>query len=398
MKVMRNATPRARRAGYVLILAALGLLAASCGGEQPAQQTQAPPVTVAQPQVRDIHNYGVFTGSSRAVESADVMARVSGTLETIAFEPSSVVAAGDTLFTIEETRYRAARDAAQAALRSAEANLLRAETELKRVEKASRSKAVSEMDVDRSRADRDMARAEVSAARARLDDAELNLSYTKVVAPIDGVVSRNLVDRGNLVGQAGPTHLTTVKRLRPIHVYFHAPETAVLNYLAQRRAAATNGDEFSVVGVPARVELANETGYPHQGVIDYVDNRVDPRTGTVELRLRLDNEDLSLFPGLFVRIKVEGPAITGAVLVPETAVGSDLGGKYVLTVDADNVVRQLYVQLGAVQEDGTVHVRQGLRGDETIVVNGLAFARPGSPVTPLTAEQMAAMKKQGGQG
>lgn len=371
----------------------LTVLAASCGQSPEAQQQQAPPVTVSKPVVRDIQEYKIFTGSSRASESADVVARVAGILESVEFVPSSLVETGDLLFTIEETKYRAARDAAEASLASAKADLLRAETELQRVVKASKSRAVSEMDVDRARADRDMGEANVSSAQAKLDDAELNYSYTKVLSPISGVVSRNLVDAGNLVGNTGSTVLTRVNQLKPMYVYFHAPESVVLRYLAMNKENRGNKPRDRAPN-EARIELANETGFPHVGVLDYVDNEVDPRTGTIELRVRLENEEMNLFPGLFVRVKVTGQAISGAVLVPETALGSDLGGKYILTVNEENTVVQNYVVLGSPQEDGTVHIQSGLKGDETIVVDGLMFARPGATVTPLTAEQFEAMKKQ----
>lgn len=392
MKVLNMNIRQNRVLPAAVLVLILGL--AGCGGDtQQAAAPQAPPVTVSSPTVRTIQQYAVFTGSSRAVQSADVTARVSGTLETVDFEPSSPVKQGDLLFTIEETKYRAARDAAQAALASAQANLDRSEVELKRVEKASRSRAVSEMDVDRARADRDMARANVSSARAALDEAELNYSYTRVTAPFDGVVNRNLVDAGNLVGQGGPTLLTRINRIQPIYVYFHVPESVVLAYLSSGKRAEKYETGHSDP-LPAHVELANETGFPHAGVVDFIDNEVDVRTGTIELRVRLENEDLALFPGLFVRVKVTGEDIPDAVLVPETAVGSDLGGKYVLIVDENSTVQQIYVELGASQEGGTIHIVKGLKGDETIVVNGLMFARPGSKVTPLTAEQFEAMKKQ----
>lgn len=381
--------------GPTLLMAilAFGVLVAGCGESQQAAQMQAPPVTVSKPEARTIQEYNLFTGSTRAAESADVVARVAGTLESVDFEPSARVSKGDLLFTIEATKYKAAYDSAVAALRSAEADLLRAETELKRVEKASRSRAVSEMDVDRSRADRDMAKARVSSAQASLDEAALNLSYTQVRSPIDGVASRNLVDVGNLVGQSGPTLLTRVNKLQPIYVYFHAPESVVLRYLARHKDNVGRDPHQGGV-TEARIELANEENYPHVGVIDFIDNEVDRRTGTIELRVRLDNEDHSLFPGLFVRVRVTGQEIPDAVLIPETAVGSDLGGKYVLTIGENNIVEQKYVTLGAPQEDGNVHVQKGLEGTETIVVSGLMFARPGAPVTPLTAEQFEAMKKQ----
>jgi RND family efflux transporter MFP subunit len=149
--------------------------------------------------------------------------------------------------------------------------------------------------------------------------------------------------------------------------------------------------------VKAFVALANEAGFPHEGHIDYVDNEVDTATGTIEVRLVLENKQLEIFPGLFVRVKVVGEDIPDAVQVPETAVGTDLGGKYVLTVGQGNIVEQKYVTLGEPQEEGLIHIREGLDGDETLIVNGLVFARPGLPVTPLTPEQFAAMKAQAAQ-
>ena len=370
----------------------LGFGLVSCGSQEQLAR-QAPPVTVGKPTVATIRAYEIFTGSSRAIMSADVVARVAGALETIEFEASSAVKAGDLLFTIEATRYRAEHDAAEASLKSAEADLLRAETELRRTEKASENRAVSEMDVDRARADRDMATAAVGLAKANLDNAALQLSYTRVTAPFDGVVSRNLVDVGNLVGQSGPTLLTRINKLQPIYIFFHAPESLVLNFLAGRdREEIPEGgkDEQAAAGVA----LANETGFPHRGVIDYIDNEVDARTGTIEMRVRLANEDLAIFPGLFVRIKVTGPKFPDAVLVPEVAVSTDLGGKYVLIVGENNIVAQQFVTLGAPQDSGLVHIKDGLTGDETLIVNGLMRARPGLPVTPLTPEQFKAMQEQ----
>ncbi|MCK9994792.1 MAG: efflux RND transporter periplasmic adaptor subunit, partial [Candidatus Krumholzibacteria bacterium] len=361
--------------GFMILV--LGL--AGCGSEEPPARP-APPVTVGKPTVSTVREYSIFTGFSRAVESADVVARVAGVLETVDFEPSSNVQKGDLLFTIEKTRYQALRDAAVASEASAEADLLRAETELKRVEKASKSRAVSEMDVDRARADRDMAIAAVSLAKANLSEAELNFSYTDVVSPLDGVVSRRLVDAGNLVGQDGPTKLTRVNKLKPIYVYFHAPESGVLNYLSARPEGGVQAAQQD--HIKAQVALANESGYPHTGVIDYVDNEVDATTGTIEMRVVLENENRQIFPGLFVRVKVTGKKIPDAVQVPAVAIGTDLGGKYVLAVGENNIVEQIYVTPGEPQEEGLVHIKDGLDGTETIIVNGLMFARPGMPVTP----------------
>jgi len=379
--------------GGILILS-LGLI--GCGAEEPPAR-QAPPVTVGKPTVSTVREYAIFTGFSRAVESADVVARVAGNLESVDFQPSTPVKKGDLLFTIEKTKYKALRDAAVAAVHSSEADLLRAETELKRVEKASRSRAVSEMDVDRARADRDMAVATVASTNAKLDEAELNLSYTDVVSPIDGVVSRQMVDPGNLVGQSGPTQLTRVNKVQPIYVYFHVPESAVLRYLRNKPKDMSKEIHSEDQG-EARVALATDTGYPHLGHIDYIDNEVNSATGTIEMRVVLENDNLQIFPGLFVRVKVTGPPIPDAVQVPAVAVGTDLGGKYVLVVGENNIVEQKYVTLGEPQEGGLVHIAEGLTGTESIIVNGLVFARPGLPVTPLTPEQFKAMQAKAAQG
>ncbi len=380
------------RSGLALTMIALLIAVTSCGKEEVAVTRKAPPVTVLKPTVGPVDEFAIFTGSCRAFESAKIVARVAGTLESVEFEVSSSVKTGDLLFTIEDERYIAARDVAQANVKSAEADLLRSETELRRVEKASKSRAVSEMDVDRARADRDMAVASVASAKARLADAELDLSYTKVHAPIDGFVSRNLVDVGNLVGQGEATLLTRINKVTPIFVYFHAPESVVLNFLAIGRQEKEKGDDRSVKMV--HVALANDEGFPHNGYIDFIDNEVDPNTGTIELRARLENKDELIFPGLFVRVKVSGQTIPDAVLILETALGTDLGGKYVLTVGEGNIVEQKYVTLGSAQGDGTIYIKSGLEGEELVIVGGLMIARPGMPVQPLTAEQFEAMKKQ----
>jgi RND family efflux transporter MFP subunit len=375
----------------------LCLALVSCGGQVQQEGPKAPTVTVGQPVLKTIRNYQIFTGFSRAIESADVMARVAGILDTVEFEPSTELKKGTLLFTIEKEKYQAARDSAHAGLKSAEADLLRAKAELKRMESASESDAVSEVSVDRARADRDMAIASVDAAKAALDDAELKLSYTQVTSPIDGFVSRNLVDAGNLVGEGGPTLLTRVNKLQPIYVYFNVPESIVLEILEYGSERKKRGEEDKPKKNEAWVALANDEGFPHPGEIDYIDNQVNPETGTIEMRVRLENEDLVLFPGLFVRVKIPGPELPDSVLIPEAAVGTDLGGKYVLLVGENNIVEQRYVDLGQPQDEGLVHIVKGLDGSETVIVNGLMFARPGMPVIPLTPEQFEAMQREAGE-
>jgi len=385
-------TPRPH---HLLIVVTLGLIATGC---EKATPPAAPPpeVTVATPEIRDLRESVIFTGNLRARQAVEIRARVSGTLETVAFEPSERVAAGQLLFVIEQDYYRAVRDEAQAALESAQAELARAEADLDRLEKAIRSNAVSQQDLDTARAVRDQGKAAVLGAQARLAKAELDLGYTEVRSPIAGQVGRNLVDAGNIVGGAEATLLTTVNDIDPIYAYFDAPEWIVLRLLAGRRQAEARGDSAgsafaSLEGEPnALVALAGEDGFPHAGWIDYIANTVDPQTGTIQIRAILPNDDNVLFPGLFVRVRLLGAPKPGQILVDEKAIGTDLGGKYVYTVGEGNVVERVYVTVGERQQDGMVVIQHGLTGDESYIADGILRARPGMPVTPLTADQVAA--------
>jgi len=350
-----------------------------CGSGAP-EAPPPPEVTVGQPVKRPVERYAEFTGTTRAIEFAEIRARVSGALEQILFEPSAKVEAGDVLFEIERGTYRAARDGARAQLASAQAQLAKASSDLERIEEASQYRAVSESDVDQARAARDEAHAAVLTARARLEQATIELEYTRVETPISGRVGRNLVDAGNLVGTGEPTLLTTVNRDQPIYVYFDAPESLVLALLEERRQGPREeADRGKVL-----VATAADEGFPHEGKVDFIDNTVNTGTGTIELRAVLPNAENVLFPGLFVRVRLLAGTNDAAVLVHERAIGTDLAGKYVLVVGDENLVELRHVTLGPVQDDGTVVVEDGLEGDETYIVNGLLRARPGFPVTPQT--------------
>jgi len=353
-------------------------------------------VTVATPEIRDVLTYAEFTGTTRAIASVVVRARVTGVLQEVRFTPAAEVREGEILFVIEQTQYEAARDQARAAVRSAEADLALAQSNLERVRIAIETEAVSEQDLDRAEAQREAAEAAVLSARAQLVDAERSYSYTLVRSPVAGQVGRNLVDVGNLVGQGEATELTTVNTLDPIFVYFNAPESAVLSFLAARSELADKAVDSAVVAEVGKlyVGTAAEEGFPHEGRIDFIGNTVDPATGTIELRGVLENADRTLFPGLFVRVRAPGRLRPAAVLVEEAAIGTDLGGKYLMIVGEGGIVEQRHVELGQVQDDGSVVVVSGLDSGETYIVNGLLRARPGLPVTPLTREQAAEMERR----
>ncbi len=366
----------------------LAVLIAGCGGDD-GPRFAAPQVTVTQPVRQDVTPFVEFTGTTRSIASAEVRARVAGRLESMAFTPSTVVNEGDLLFVIEREQYQADRDEADAGLRSANAQLALAESNLERIKMARESEAVSEQDLDRAVAQKDQADARVMSAEAQLSVAELNYSYTLVRSPITGQVSRRLVDIGNLVGSSEQTLLTTVNAMQPIFVYFEAPERVVLNLLALKAAEVAERPESDTLS-NAYVATAIDTMFPHVGKIDYIDNTVDPTTGTIQIRAVLPNDDLVLFPGLFVRVRVPARAVRDAILVDERAIGTDLGGKYLYVLGDSSVVDQRYITIGYTTDDGMALITQGLDGTETYIVNGMLRARPGFPVAAMTEEEVAA--------
>ena len=364
------------------LLLAAALAAAGCGSGPPAPPQFPPPeVTVAQPVQRDVTWYQEFTGRTAAVAAVDVRARVNGVLEAVHFTPSSDVRRGARLYTIERAPYVAARNAAEADVRTVEANLARARSDLARLEQAVRTNAVSARDVDRARAEVAQTEANLLGRQARLEQAELDLSYTEIRAPISGLIGRSRLDAGNVVGAADPAPLATIRRIDALYAYFDASETLLLEILGQE--GQTPDRPVSEDRLPIHLGLADEDGWPHEGLIDYMDNAVDPDTGTLQVRGRFPNPTGKLFPGLFARLRVPGPVQQDALLVEERAIGTDLGGKYVLVVGADDVVELRHVELG-VLEGGLRVVTAGLRAGERYVTNGLQRARPGLPVTPVT--------------
>jgi len=376
---------RIRSLGAALLTATV---LGACGGG--GQEGPPPPeVTVTKPERRDVQRYAEFTGNTRAIEYAEIRARVSGTLEEMRFVPARFVEENDILFIIEPEPYQASFDEARAAVAATHAELARAESDLERIQQAIQTNAVSQQDLDRAQATRDQADAAVLGAEARLVQASIDLGYTQVRTPVPGQVSRNYVDLGNLVGAGEATLLTTVTRIDPIFVYFDVPEQAVLLLARALRDTTLTEEQLARVG-EVLVGTADEEGFPHRGEIDFIDNTVNPATGTIEVRAVIANSGNILFPGLFVRIRVLGGLQPDAILVHERAIGTDLGGKYVLLVGDDNVVEQQYVVLGPIQDDGTVVIEEGLDGSESYIVNGMLRARPGFPVTPQTEAEVAA--------
>jgi len=365
-----------------LVLTTMSLVVAvSCGGA-PEMAAPAPPeVTVATPDVRDVTVFAEFVGTTEAYQSVEIRARVQGYLEKMAFEPSEFVRKGQLLFVIEPEPYEAMRDRAAAGLKAAEANLRRAESDLERLEQAVRTNAVSQQEVTRARAERDQASAAMLEAEAALTNAQIQLDYTEVESPIDGLVSRNYVDLGNLVGGVEATLLTTVRRIDPISAYFELSERFVARILEERGGHHNPGEKEPV---PATL-LLEETGLEIEGILDSLENTVDAATGTIRVRGIFPNPDARIFPGFFVRVRLPGELFEDALVVQETALGTDLGGRYLMIVGDGDIVERRYIEPGQLQDDNTRLILDGLQPDERYIVKGLQRARPGMPVTPKTA-------------
>lgn len=364
----------------ILLLLTITFSCAPDGAEAPPP---APPeVTVAVPQQRDVMGFQEFTGRTEAIESVEIRARVAGVLERQEFRASSVVRKGQLLFVIEPEPYVARRDGAVADVKQWEAELARANSDLERLERAVRTNAVSQQEVDRARAEVLQSEANLLGAKAELQQAELELSYTEVRAPITGLVSRRRVDLGNLVGSGENTLLTTIARIDPIYAYFDVSERIVLEMMAASGTGIAERPADREDRTLAYLGLANDEGYPHEGWIDYIDNTVDVNTGTIQVRGVFPNDGGMLFPGLFARIRVPTVLREGALLVQERAIGTDLGGKFLLIVGEGDVVELRHVELGQLEDDGMRVILEGLAPGERYIVNGLQRARPGLPVTP----------------
>jgi RND family efflux transporter MFP subunit len=383
---------------------------AACSGQSNEYVEPPPPkVTVAKPLQQEVTDYLEFTGTTQAFEEVEVRARVAGFLESMNFTPGTKVEKGDLLFVIDPRQYQAELNAANAELSSAEAQLKRAEIEFNRAEKLFKQKAGAETDVVKWRGQRDVARADVLRAKAKVEKAALDLSYTKVTAPITGRVGRNLVDLGNLVGEREPTLLTTVTRYDPMYAYFNLNERDLLKVMAMNRKKVQDKgldpaeDPEIEADIPVFLQLANEEDYPHRGKLDFAESGVDKETGTLQLRGVFPNPGPApvLIPGLFVSLRMPVAKRDNALLVTERAIGSDQSGRFLLAVNNENMVEKRPIRMGQLV-DGLRVIEEGLQPDESVVVIGLQRARPGAKVDPqqtdmksLTASALKAAAESG---
>ncbi|NMX93468.1 MULTISPECIES: multidrug efflux RND transporter periplasmic adaptor subunit MexE [unclassified Pseudomonas] len=359
-------------------LALLAVLVMSACGKAPEQAAAMPAskVSVAKVLEQPVNEWDEFTGRLEAPETVQIRPRVSGQIDQVAFTEGALVKKGDLLFQIDPRPFQAEVRRLEAQLQQTRAAASRSDNEAQRGERLRQSNAISAELADSRTTAAQEARAAVAGIQAQLDLARLNLSFTRVTSPISGRVSRAAITAGNLV-TADVTELTSVVSTDKVYAYFDADERVYLKYteLARqgRRGATT----------PVYLGLSNEDGNPHLGQMNFVDNQVNPATGTIRGRAVFDNSDGRFTPGLYARLKLVGSGTYSAVLITDEAVGTDLGKKFVLVMDGDNKSAYRAVELGP-KIEGLRIVRSGLSKDDTIIVKGLQRVRPGSPVAPET--------------
>jgi RND family efflux transporter MFP subunit len=373
-------TPTQQKKALLFILIILFALLTGCRNKPADAEANAPPppaVTVSRPVTRDVIHYAEFSGTTEAVEAVTIRARVEGYLDKIHFTEGAMVTKGMLLFTIDDRPYQARLDEAKAELALRQAEFVQARATKTRKENALRDGAVSEVDVIDARAQMDKSEAGMAAAKAAIRAARLDLSYTRVEAPISGRIGRSMVDAGNLVGAEERTQLTTIVRYDPIYAYFTISERDWIRYRAGRDRDGAGGDPPKTV----LLGLAGDKDYPYTGELDFIDNHVDAATGTIQVRGIFSNPNRRILPGLFARVRIPVGATDKALLVPESALGRDQQGRFLLLANQSDVAEYRPVKAGELVDDLRV-IESGLNGDERIIVNGLQKARPGAAVMP----------------
>jgi len=359
----------------VAVIAVAGIVAFGVtrneGRATAAEAPPAPEVDVAKVLRRTITDWQSYSGRMEAVEKVDVRPLVSGTIVSVNFRDGALVKKGDTLFVIDPRPYQAAVDQAAAQVAAAQARSGYAQSDWERAQRLIADNAIAKRDYDEKQNAAREASANLKAAQAALEAAQINLGYTKIVAPVAGRVSRAEITLGNVVSAgAGAAPLTTLVSVSPIYASFDADEQTYLDYISRMKDGRK---------VPVELGLANETGYSRSGTIESVDNRLDTSSGTIRIRARFDNADGALVPGLYARIKVSGSAPHPALLVDDAAIGTDQDKKFVFVVDRNNQVVYRTVQIAGQQGNLRV-IAGGLNEGDNVIVNGTQRVRPGERV------------------
>jgi RND family efflux transporter MFP subunit len=389
---MATAAPSTIRLRFASIAGLLLLCA--CGQDNSYKPPPAAKVTVALPVQQTVRRHIETTGNTAAVNTANLVARVQGFLQGIHYTDGAQVKKGQKLFTIEPEPYRVKVEQAKAAEAAAQATLTQAEADLARQTDLYNRQIAAKATLESSTANRDGAKAKLAQAHADTETALINLSYTEVTAPFDGIVSARQVSIGELVGSSGsPTVLATIVQLDPIWVNFNLSEQDVIRIRAiVAQLGLTPAD---LRKTPVEIGLQTETGYPHSGTLDYAAPTINQSTGTLAVRAVFQNPKRELLPGYFVRVRVPGSEPHTALLVPDVALGSDQGGRYLLIVNNDNVVEQRKVEIGQLLDDMRV-IEKGLSKDDRVVVAGILRAIPGQKVDPQLQSADASRPSAGG--
>jgi len=383
---------RTRFGGWFVLVVGVAVMAgctrqpeASPGAAAGGPAMPPPEVTVSQPIVREVTDYFEFPGRTQAVGEVDVRARVTGHIVKVNFHDGQAVRKGDVLFEIDPRPYEAALARAVGDLKRIEALKAKSEADLARAERLRPSGAISIDEYEQQASMVAVHSASIDSAKAAVRDATLNLEFTRIVAPIDGRVSRARITEGNLVQPGGGDDavLTTVVTVDPIYVYFNIDEPALLKYLelGKKAGGPLHPERIQERKIPVQVGLASEEGFPHTGLLDFMDNKVDATTGTLRARGVFVNANQYFTPGLFVRVRIPYGQAHEALLVNEKALGRDQREKFVLTVNQDNVVEHRLVKVGALH-GGFREITAGLQAKDWVVVKGLLRARPGVTVVP----------------
>jgi len=358
------------------------VLACSTAAIAQAPPSAPPAVAVAKPIVKEVVERDDYVGRFEAVDAVEIRARVSGYLQTVSFRDGAIVKLGDPLFTIDKRPYQAALDQAEAAVTSAQARVAFAQSDYERAAALGRTGNITEQLLEQRRNTLETARGDLLGAQAAARTARLNLGFTEIHAPMAGRIGRKLISEGNLV-TADQTLLTTIVSLDPIYFYFDVDERSFLAY--QRTLQIGTVSDANQNRLPVRVGLTDEKEFNRKGVLDFLDNRVDQATGTMRARASIENKDLFIRPGLFGTIEVPGSPSHRGVLIPDEAIGTDQDRRIVWVVANDGTVTPRVVRPGP-RIDGYRLIREGLKGDETIVISGLQRVRPGAKVTPQSQE------------
>jgi RND family efflux transporter MFP subunit len=372
---------RAQVCRKLLPLALVASLLTACGQQNAFVEPPPPKVIVAKPLKKPAVQYVESTGNTAPLKSVDLEARVQGFLEKINYQDGAAVKQGTLLFEIQRNTYEAQLAQAKANLESAQAAVVNNEVQYQRQLTLARqgNLANTQKQIDDAKTALDQAKASMESAKASVDLATINLGYTQVTTPFDGVVTRHLVDMGALVGYSGPTKLATILQIRPIYVYFTVSEDVVLRV---KQWMAKEGQKVQDLHqLPVEIGLMTDAGYSRSGRVDYVSPQVNTATGTLDVRAIFENADIGLLPGYFVRIRVPLQRAEGALWVDATAISQNQLGEYVLILGADDIVEQRQVKVG--QEDGGLRViASGLAPDDWVVTAGIQRAVPGQKVNP----------------